>query len=771
MLLGESITGTVVHATTIAVFSTALFLLVIARLWGILQAHQEVVQRERILRSASDALVAAQSVPEMYAVAMDGVRALVGSETPAAAAIYFARGDEVSREASLGKPPALRPERWLEAAAGGALNVTGLTSVTAMRSDTRVRGILVVDSIAPMTLDQHGALAMLATQVGLAVESANLSSDLRKQESEARFRNILQNTSDIIVIVNAQGAITYGTPSLGRVLDQPVSDLVGRRLPELLSEDDDAAAMDLFAGFAGHRIQTTATTDWRLRRPDGSLMAFEVLPNNMLADPGVRGIVLTMRDVSERRELEGQLKHQAFHDALTGLANRALFGDRAEHALARTATQGTVVAMVMLDLDDFKIVNDTRGHAVGDALLVELAHRLQAVLRVDATVARFGGDEFAILVEDLVDAEQAERFARRTLKPFATPFLVQGEELTVHASVGLVVTGPGQGPRDMSELMRCADLALYAAKERGKGQIVLYQDDMHTQMVDRFSRRADLERGLAAQEFVLYFQPIVVIDSGEVVGCEALVRWQHPTRGVIPPMDFVPLAEESGLIVDLGSWVLDQACAQIGDWNEAGHPELRLSVNVSARQLHETGFVSKVQAALSRHDVHPAQLVLELTESLFALDAPAIGEQIKDLRALGVKIAMDDFGTGYSSLSYLQKFQLDVLKIDKSFVDELNVDNPDGAALVNAIITLASSLRLEVVAEGVEHAAQRDELWSMGCNLAQGYLYSVPLPSHQMTEVLASRSQLGPRTSAAQRNPTRLRLAPLSLSALADTGT
>ncbi|MCU1405617.1 MAG: sensor-containing diguanylate cyclase/phosphodiesterase, partial [Glaciihabitans sp.] len=650
---------------------------------------------------------------------------------------------------------------WQLALDGGHLDADGHLSVTPLGHGAEDLGMLVVESASPLTFDLHSALATLAAQVALAVESANLAENLRQRRSEHRFRGILQNTSDIIVIVDPTGEISYSTPSLGRNLGMTSEQLLGRNLAEFLHPKDAVEALSLFAASAARAPQSKVVGDWRLKHLNGSLIAFEVLSNNLLDDPRVGGIVLTMRDVAERRALEEQLTHQAFHDALTGLPNRALFHDRAEHALTRTKRLGTLVAMVMLDLDDFKIVNDTRGHSAGDELLVHVAARLQAAFRKDATVSRFGGDEFAILVEDLSDLEQAEMFAERALQPFKRSFVVQGEELTVGASVGLVVAGGSEDILDMTELLRFADLALYAAKERGKGGVVLYHRDLQTRMLDRLTRRSDLERATAAGEFDVHYQPIVAIENGDIVGCEALVRWQHPTRGLIPPTDFVELAEETGLIVELGRWVLNESCAQVKTWADQGHSGLRLSVNVSARQLRELSFVDDVRSALRVNELQPHQLVLELTESIFALGSPVIGDQLRGLRELGVKIAMDDFGTGYSSLSYLQKLQLDILKVDKSFVDGLGDGDLDGSALVTAIISLAHSLRLDVVAEGIENAHQRDELWSMGCAFGQGYLYSRPLQSDQMTELLVRSPQLGPHNQPGQRDVARLRLATL----------
>jgi len=540
-----------------------------------------------------------------------------------------------------------------------------------------------------------------------------------------------------VVIVDPEGRITYGTPSLGHNLGLPTAGALGRRLVEFMAEADATEATAVLAGFAARTSATQVITDWRLRHRDGTTAAFEVLSHNLLDDPLVAGIVLTMRDVSERRALEVQLEHQGFHDALTGLPNRALLQDRAEHALARTSRLGTLVALLVLDLDGFQTINDAHGRAAADGLLVQVAARLRSTLLDGATVSRSGGDEFSILIEDLTGVAQAESVAARALRALDPPFVVDGATMRVGASVGLMVTGGTRDPLDVAELMRCATLALSAAKERGRGHVVVFTKDLRARMLERLTRRRDLERAIDADEFVLHFQPIVSIETGAIVSCEALVRWAHPTDGLLPPTDFVALTEETGLIVELGRWVLEQACEQLRRWADAGHPELRMSVNVSARQLDEIGFIEDVRGALRRHRVRPGRLVLELTESIFALDAAAVSEQLRTLRDLGVQIAMDDFGTGYSSLSYLQKFQMDVLKIDKAFVDPLGDGGTASGALVSAIIALAHALRLEVVAEGIERPEQRDALWAMGCALGQGFWYSRPVEAERMTELLA----------------------------------
>jgi diguanylate cyclase (GGDEF)-like protein/PAS domain S-box-containing protein len=750
-----------IHARTVAVFSALLFVLVLARMSGILGAHKQLVRRERALRTFSEALVAAQGVLDIYQAALAGVTSLVGSATLTGAWVYLADSDGIRCVASSATSHKVRDEEalWDAAQAGGFLSRSGTVSVNPLRYDFQDRGMLITEGKTALTVDQHHALATLASQVAIAVVSANLAEELRQRQSQEQFRSMIQNASDIIVVVDELGHITYATPSLTRELGHPISELLGTPLADLLHPDESVIAAAVISGMAGSSSRAPTMADWRMRHADGHYLFFEVLTSNLLDKSSVAGIVLTMRDVSQRHALEQQLTHQAFHDALTGLPNRALFQDRVEHALIRAVRHGTAVAMAMVDLDDFKVINDTRGHAAGDVLLREVADRLQRILRSSTSIARLGGDEFAILIEDLDDDSQVRGFTERVMQPFRTPFTLEGEEVAVTASIGMVVSGGSELALSVTELLRCADLALYAAKERGKGRVERYHDDLHTRMVNRLTQRSELSQAMATKQFELHYQPVVLIDTGEIIGSEVLVRWRHPTRGLVMPAEFIVLAEQIGHIIELGRWVLDRACAQWRVWAEQGHASHRLSVNVSARQLQETGFADEVRSVLLRHAMPATALVLELTESIFALDAPTIREELAMLRDMGVRIAVDDFGTGYSSLSYLQTFHVDVLKVDKSFVGGLGTGNPDDGALASAIVSMAHSLRLAVVAEGIESKAQRDELWSMGCGLGQGYLYSKPVPPEELLRLLTRAAPLGnPTIISRGSNIARLRI-------------
>ena len=475
--------------------------------------------------------------------------------------------------------------------------------------------------------------------------------------------------------------------------------------------------------------------DCRIVHADGAVLTLCVR-GEVILDGGVPvRMVGAAQDVTERARLEAQLVHQAFHDALTGLANRALFRDRLEHALARTDHNRDAVAVLFLDLDDFKTVNDSLGHAEGDRLLVVVAERLLNATRGCDTVARLGGDEFAILLENVRDDADAVRVAERVTAAMQLPFGLRDKEVFVSASIGIV---RARGEESDDELLRNADVAMYAAKNRGKGRHEIFEPRMHTAIMERVELGADLRRAIEREEFTLYYQPVVVLETGRITGVEALVRWQHPQRGLVAPAAFIPLAEDTSLILPLGHWVLREACRQACAW-QARYPELSLtmSVNLSARQLQQSRLADQIAAALRESGLPPRSLVLEITESVIMQDTEATLTKLHELKALGVQLAIDDFGTGYSSLGYLQRFPLDILKIDKSFVDSVERGGT-AAALARMIIALGSMLHLRTVAEGVERLGQQAHLRQLGCELAQGYLFAKPLAAEGVDALLRS---------------------------------
>jgi diguanylate cyclase (GGDEF)-like protein/PAS domain S-box-containing protein len=544
------------------------------------------------------------------------------------------------------------------------------------------------------------------------------------RQNEARFRSLVQNASDIIVVLDEQQVVRYVSPSIERVLGYQPDALVGTSVLDSVHEDDVAQVKVDWSGVGwrgAHR-----PVELRVLHANGSWRSIEAVATNLVDDPGVNGIVINARDSTDRRHLEEELTRQAFHDVLTGLPNRALFMDRLGQALARAGRHGTSLAILFLDLDNFKVVNDSLGHQVGDQLLCAVAERLHACVRQQDTVARLGGDEFTILLEDITDAGDAIHLADRIAEHMKRPVLLGQQEVFITTSIGIAVSsGSEDGPDD---LLRTADVALYDAKGRGKARHAVFDAEMNTRAQARLEMETDLRRAIERGELRLHYQPIVRLVTGEALGVEALVRWEHPQHGLLSPAQFIPLAEETGLIVPLEAWVLEQACRQVRSWqvHEHGAPELMLSINVSARHFAQPGLVDEVAQVLQGAGLPPRTLQLEITESVAMADAGAAVTALSELKKLGIQLAIDDFGTGYSSLGYLKRFPVDTLKIDRSFVDGLGQDHED-SAIVRAVLAVANALNLNVTAEGIETWEQLDELLAHGCAQGQGYLFARPL--------------------------------------------
>ncbi|HET8632047.1 MAG TPA: EAL domain-containing protein [Thermomicrobiales bacterium] len=560
------------------------------------------------------------------------------------------------------------------------------------------------------------------------------------RQSERRFRSLVQNCLDVITVVDATGTIRYESPSVERMLGHRPKDLVGMNVLALVAPEDRAWIAERLAQVAATPGVHEAL-EVRVRHKDGSTRYVEVIPHNLLDDPSVTGIVINSRDITERKALVEHLTHQAFHDPLTGLPNRALFLDRLGHAVSRAERGQATVAVLLLDLDRFKVINDSLGHEAGDRLLTAVAERLRACLRPGDTVARLGGDEFTILLEDLPDAERPRLVAERILERLREPLILDGREVVVTTSVGIALSAPGQDQPE--NLLRNADIAMYRAKAEGKAGYQVFDPSMTAHALERLDLEHALWRAITRGEFRVQYQPIVRLDTGRVVGAEALVRWERPGRGLVPPGEFIPLAEETGLIVPLGRWVLREACRQAREWHEAHphHPPLAMSVNLSARQLRQPGLVDDIAAALRETGLAPQYLQLEITEHVVMGNAPAMVSRLRRLKDLGVRLAIDDFGTGYSSLSYLKRFPVDTLKIDKAFVGDLGAAaGGEDAAIVQAVLSLAHTLGLAVTAEGAETAEALGRLRALGCDLAQGYQIARPLSPADFAAFLAERA-------------------------------
>ena len=551
---------------------------------------------------------------------------------------------------------------------------------------------------------------------------------------EARFGSLVRNSSDLLLIVSPDGRITYVSPSVERVLGFRQAEVQARKVADFLHIDDMVSATAFIDGAAAGQ-SAGARAEWRVRHRDGTWRDFELVCTNLLADASVGGLVLNGRDISERKALEEQLSHQAFHDPLTGLANRALFQDRVAQALVRAERHGTGLAVLFLDLDDFKTVNDSLGHHAGDRLLSAIAERLSSAVRASDTVARLGGDEFAILLEE-VDEAELHRAAERVGRALRSPFKLEGQRIFVSASIGIAPTSAGL--ETTTELLRGADVAMYAAKNRGKGHAQLFEKSMQQAIASRLELDSELRGALERAELRVHYQPLVTLATGRLVGFEALVRWQHPERGLIMPDMFIGLAEDIGLIHDVGRFVLEAACRQAREWQLAypQSPALNISVNLSAAQITHAEIVPVVAQTLAASRLAPESLVLEITESTLVHDSEPTLRRLLELKELGVRLAIDDFGTGYSSLSYLRRFPFDLLKIDKSFVEHV-ANRTDAMALTRAIVELGRSLGLSTVAEGVESAEQAAELVALGCQLAQGHHFGRAVAAQEVDALLA----------------------------------
>jgi diguanylate cyclase (GGDEF)-like protein/PAS domain S-box-containing protein len=739
LLLQFRFAGSVPDLPVIAALSAVTFLLVLARMAGIMASHRLAIARERGLREASAALVSAAGADEVGEAVRTAVAQLLPADVPHRVVLAMAIAEaeqpvsgpaavQAGQDRAAGTTARLLHTRELDWAA--AVRLSQFSMVLRCPLVLRDRptgdplvGVLNVGAPTWALLGLQHSLEVLATQVALALERIELSEEVTRRNSETYFRTLVVNTSDVILIADEEDRVRYASPSAGPVLG---GDPVGLPLFDVVHPVDRRRLADVLAAV---RAGDGPVGGLDFRGPDRrrTEVTLDLHCRDLRADQSVAGLVLTLRDVTDRRRLERELTHQAFHDSLTGLANRTLFADRLEHALARAARDGSVVGVLFIDLDDFKIVNDTLGHAVGDQLLIGVADRISGALRADDTAARLGGDEFAALIENVQDPGAVEETASRILAALSEPIIVDGAALYAVASIGITTTPEAD---NANELLRQADLALYVAKGAGKNQWRRYQSHLHASMVERLELRSALDHAVNEGHFVLQYQPIVDLASDEAVGFEALVRWSHPTRGIIAPDQFIEVAEESGLIVPMGRWVLDQALHTVAQWRRL-LPRARqpyVSVNVSVRQFRQAGFVGQVRAALDYAGVPPQALMLEITETLLMGDDEEIWAELSELQELGVRIAIDDFGTGYSSLGYLRQRPIDVLKIDKTFIDDMVADGQQHA-LVSGIISLAHTLNLTVVAEGIETPRQLEELARLGCPLGQGYLYSSPMDS------------------------------------------
>jgi diguanylate cyclase (GGDEF)-like protein/PAS domain S-box-containing protein len=578
------------------------------------------------------------------------------------------------------------------------------------------------------------AAALTRSDPSTGVASAPTEPELRvARQIAARTHALLTYVDEVVTVSDAAGMLVYVSPSARAVFGCEPEELVARRSIPTLAHPSDAPRLHGAWRRAVASAGTTITTTLRGRHRSGQVLHLEASLTSLLHDPAVEGVVVNLRDVTARRASERALARHALHDALTGLPNRTLLLDRMHQALDRRASSREQLAVMFIDLDGFKAVNDSLGHAAGDELLVEMAHRLAAVVAPGDTVARLAGDEFVVLAVVGPGGAALAGLRSRVLRAVTTTVRMPTGGLRVTASIGMVVADGGHGPDD---LLADADAAMYLAKELGGARCEVFDPAVHRREGGRLTTEGALRRAIEYDELRLAYQPAFDVHTRSIVGVEALVRWRHPHRGIIDPMEFVPFAEETGLIVPLGAWVLDEACATAARW--AQQPgERRVWVNIAAPQLADADLPGTVKRALERAGLSPDRLGVELTETALLCESEPAVVALEALHVLGVAVALDDFGTGYSSLSYLHQFPVDVVKIDRSFVAGVGRDERT-ATLVGGVVAMAHALGMVVVAEGVESADELATLRTLGCDVAQGNFLTPPVPLDALGDVLAA---------------------------------
>lgn len=590
---------------------------------------------------------------------------------------------------------------------------------------------------------------------GLVVTASEISGQKRAQRdlarSEARFRSLVQHSSDLVLVVDANGFVSWCSPSSHSVLGLDVADVVDREMQVFVHPSDRDVVAGLVARF-GPATQSPHRAELRVRHISGAWRTLEVAVTNLLDDPNVGGIVVNAHDITERKNLEHTLRHQALHDDLTGIANRVLFRERMQQSLDRLRGE---IALLVIDLDDFKTVNDGLGHSTGDELLRVLAFRLQQFVRASDTAARLGGDEFAILIEGDPSRSEVLAIAQRLLRTIEEPFETQGREIRLHASVGIAFASDLEQPTPET-LLRSADLAMYGAKNRGKSRVTVFDESMHEGVFERLELKADLGRALEERQLLLHYQPVVDIQSGQIAGLEALMRWSHPERGMVGPGTFIPLAEETGLIVPIGRWLIREALAQLARWQQrdSHQPPLTMAINLSGRQLEEPDIVQDIAAGIELAGVDPSTVIIELTESILVEEFPELVERLDAIRDLGVSLYADDFGAGFASYSALQSLPFNGVKIDRSLVSGLDTDAAGRAeAQIRSIIEMAAETEMNVVAEGIESGVQASVLRGLHCARGQGFYYARPDAAAAIEPELGRRDLSLPEATATEPTP------------------
>ncbi len=758
LLVGQINLADSTRGLVVIVGALIMFGLVLLRLNDLVLQLRETLRRERVIRDANGALAAAADIDSIRTTVVhaaaelhpgsrsflvelrrQGLTGVVVQTVPPGRSFGLRQDTLLELDDIAGSNVLLYGDtaihRDLELSDQASVTVSPLTG-----TDGITDGFLVAAAHPSLPRETPLALAALTEAASLAKSRIGLGRVLAERASDLRLRRMLQHSSDIIAVLDLDLSIRYLSPGAERMLGIAPQHIQGTSWLDAVHPGDRGKANSIIEASTADR---PAHAEFRLLAGDGSHRYVDVVATRVI-EHDEPGFVLTCHDVTERRALEQQLSYQAFHDSLTGLANRALFRDRLEHALSRTARGSVQFAVLFIDLDDFKDINDSLGHAAGDTLLRQMTQRLLDAVREEDTVARLGGDEFAILLESVSGEDEVVAVATRIVSSAQEPFEIDESVITSGVSVGVAVTD--REAESAEAVMRNADLALYEAKNLGKNRHALFAPAMHEQAVDRLQLSADLRDALESDQLLVHYQPIVELTTNRIVGVECLARWQHPTRGLLGPGQFIGLAEESGLIVPLGREVMRMALQATGRWQSElpDHADLILTVNLSARQVQEDGLVEEVRQALADTGVRAQTLVLEITESMLLPGEGVTMERLRALSELGVRLFIDDFGTGYSSLSYLQQLPVDGIKVAREFVCTLRPGSADhGSNLVSTIRSIAATLGLSsIIAEGVETPEQRQALIELGYLLGQGYLMARPMSEQALTELLRDESSL-----------------------------
>ena len=744
-LVCRDVAGVPSDGGILAIVSALVFVLVIVRLVGLAQIQSIDARRQHMLRGFSEFLVSATERSDVWNAGVDammdiGAAGVIGCVVTSAedrhVKIVAATWPEVVGRGVVVMTPDPRSDlRRLRLGSGGTVGATPVSTMWTQLISTERQAsqewiILAHDRALPE--DLRAIFDGIVAQLLLALERVELTRVVLGARNERRFRAMVKYSSDVTTLLGTDFHISYQSDAVTEMLGRGPEEFLGKTMDELIHPEDVLTAQVHVAKVLDGGLGSSSVFEVRVMHVDGQWRIINVVITNLFDEPDVGCIVLNGRDVTERHALEQELSHQALHDTLTGLANRSLFFDRLSHAMDRSTREDNSVAVLFLDLDDFKAVNDSFGHPAGDQLLIEVAKRLQAAIRPGDTVARFGGDEFAVLVEAGFMPATAQEIAKRIIEALQPTFRVLTSDVAMRPSIGIAIADQPRVTPD--DLLRDADLAMYVAKRNGKGRYEMYQPKMHEDALRRLETEVGIREGLATNQFEVFYQPIVDTHTGRLIAAEALVRWNHPSRGLLAPVEFIAVAEETGLIVPLGEQVLCAALRQTQTWKQCGavDGDFYISVNLSAHQLQDAGLVESVARALSDSGLAPDGLVLEVTESALVENLDVMVRRLLALRALGVRLAIDDFGTGYSSLSYLADLPINFVKIDKSFIDRMALD-VEGSAVVRGVVDLSHAMGFTCIAEGVEQETQRFVLAELDCDFIQGYLFGRPRSSSEVT--------------------------------------